>query len=640
MRKKIISFFLAVMILLLNVAPVFAGTVGTVSGSIYPGTWPSSGIVQDKGDYLWFGFDASGRVWFEYVSHDPSGGPYTPDSGSYLRFFDLTNSNYYNFTVDVLDIGQVYYTDVFKSYFINGHSAFLQYYSGSGHRLGSSSSLAISFGPPPSAPTGLSATGTGEHMTLSWSSVTGASSYNIYQDSILVGSSSTLNYSLYNVVGTHSYYVAAVSPIGVEGSSSSTVSYTGLISPNYPTNLSVSGAGGDGTLTWSPASGATGYNVYRNGVFVSSVLSTSYSFSGLSPGSYNYTVSAYNDAGEGARSDQVSYIVLGLPGEVTGVNVSGTGANYGLITWTASPESEQVINYNVYDSGTVLGHPTVNSYYFSDLSPGVHAFSVSATNPSGEGPRSDVISYDVLSAPVAPTLTANHLDYDTVTLNWDDVGQAITYDIYQDNSKIATVTSGVTSYKVTGLMSKTSYNFQVKSLNSIGSGSMSNIVNITTSAPPSVIFTGQSVDMGLKMSDIFAGIVLFIGQFWPLIALGIAVPVAFLLGRRVMGLGKGAGSESAAGNGKKKFFRKFVTFPKKGRGLKRVNQIKKPMMNQKKPYKKISSGLMNRFPKRKPKTYGNKRSFVAKRGMFANKKHNRKNNYFRSRSGRRPMSRK
>ncbi|MGE5533552.1 MAG: hypothetical protein ACM3UN_04310 [Bacillota bacterium] len=52
------------------------------------------------------------------------------------------------------------------------------------------------------------------------------------------------------------------------------------------------------------------------------------------------------------------------------------------------------------------------------------------------------------------------------------------------------------------------------------------------------IFDGLSIDLGIKLGDIFAGIGLFIGQFWPLIALGIAVPLAFGLGRRLLGLGK------------------------------------------------------------------------------------------------------
>lgn len=54
------------------------------------------------------------------------------------------------------------------------------------------------------------------------------------------------------------------------------------------------------------------------------------------------------------------------------------------------------------------------------------------------------------------------------------------------------------------------------------------------------VFSGLSINLGISMSDIFAGIAVFVGQFWPLIALGIAIPVAFGIGRRLMGLGKKA----------------------------------------------------------------------------------------------------
>lgn len=52
------------------------------------------------------------------------------------------------------------------------------------------------------------------------------------------------------------------------------------------------------------------------------------------------------------------------------------------------------------------------------------------------------------------------------------------------------------------------------------------------------VFTGLSIDLGVKVSDIFAGIGIFMSQFWPLIALGVAIPVAFGIGSRLMRLGK------------------------------------------------------------------------------------------------------
>ncbi|SEP22935.1 hypothetical protein SAMN05444671_4651 [Flavobacterium sp. CF108] len=53
-------------------------------------------------------------------------------------------------------------------------------------------------------------------------------------------------------------------------------------------------------FTWNSVSGAAGYKIYKNGVYVSSTTGTSGSLAGLAPGtSYNIQVLAYNATGEG-----------------------------------------------------------------------------------------------------------------------------------------------------------------------------------------------------------------------------------------------------------------------------------------------------------------------------------------------------
>ncbi|MEV3989404.1 glycoside hydrolase family 18 protein [Streptomyces sp. NPDC049837] len=60
-------------------------------------------------------------------------------------------------------------------------------------------------------------------------------------------------------------------------------------------------------LSWNPVSGATGYNVYRDGAKVQSVTGTSATVTGLAANtSYSFQVSATNAAGESARSAAVT----------------------------------------------------------------------------------------------------------------------------------------------------------------------------------------------------------------------------------------------------------------------------------------------------------------------------------------------
>lgn len=68
---------------------------------------------------------------------------------------------------------------------------------------------------PPAAPANLTAVSPVQNPSLAWGSVPGASSYNIYRDNALIGSSSTGSYTDNSAPeGTDSYYVTAVNPAG------------------------------------------------------------------------------------------------------------------------------------------------------------------------------------------------------------------------------------------------------------------------------------------------------------------------------------------------------------------------------------------------------------------------------------------
>lgn len=61
------------------------------------------------------------------------------------------------------------------------------------------------------------------------------------------------------------------------------------------------------SLAWTASSGATSYNVYRNGTKTGSVTSTSFTDTGLAASTtFSYAVTAVNSAGESARSTSVS----------------------------------------------------------------------------------------------------------------------------------------------------------------------------------------------------------------------------------------------------------------------------------------------------------------------------------------------
>ena len=112
--------------------------------------------------------------------------------------------------------------------------------------------------------------------------------------------------------------------------------------PGAPTGLSGTSTASSVSLSWSAVSGATSYNVYRNGTKVGSPTSTSYTDSGLAAStSYGYQVSASNSVGEGAKSGSISVTTLAGGGGGTGTRKA---APYLYMGWGNPPSPTTVMN--------------------------------------------------------------------------------------------------------------------------------------------------------------------------------------------------------------------------------------------------------------------------------------------------------
>jgi hypothetical protein len=112
--------------------------------------------------------------------------------------------------------------------------------------------------------------------------------------------------------------------------------------PGAPGGLTGTSTSSSVSLSWSAVSGATGYNVYRNGTKVGSPSSTSYTDTGLAASTaYSYQVSASNSAGEGAKSGTMSITTKASGGGGTG---TGRAAPYLYMGWGNPPSPTTVMN--------------------------------------------------------------------------------------------------------------------------------------------------------------------------------------------------------------------------------------------------------------------------------------------------------
>jgi fibronectin type 3 domain-containing protein len=226
--------------------------------------------------------------------------------------------------------------------------------------------------PVPSAPTGVTATASSTSITVSWYSVSGATSYKVYR--------SDTYYGIYTLVGsvptgttytdtglspntTYYYKVTALNSAG--GESDPSIFDYATTSSSAPTGVTARASSTSITVSWYSVSGAMSYKVYRSDTFYgtytevvgSPTSSTTYTDTGLSPNTtYYYKVSAVNS--EGVESEQSSYDSAttsssGYAGSSSSnaITLSSSGSTW--TTGTLSSSSPEVW-YSFYISSSTL----------------------------------------------------------------------------------------------------------------------------------------------------------------------------------------------------------------------------------------------------------------------------------------------
>ncbi len=260
--------------------------------------------------------------------------------------------------------------------------------------------ISISYGAQPditkpATPGNLSATSAScSQVNLSWSAsvdpinkqsetVSGIKGYNIYRSGLfwkLVTTTSTSDTGLLGNV-SYSYQVSAVDNASNESalsalSTTRTLLCPDIIPPAVPGNLVATALDcGRASLSWNPASdapsvnqqvsGVKGYNLYRNGSFVTFTANLSITDLVLSGNSnYSYRIAAVDNA----NNESAMSIAAGLqtqpcpdataPNVPIGLLVTGLSCSQVSFSWTPSadaPNSNQQVSglrgYNVYRNG-------------------------------------------------------------------------------------------------------------------------------------------------------------------------------------------------------------------------------------------------------------------------------------------------
>jgi|GEM_PF-6819538 len=174
---------------------------------------------------------------------------------------------------------------------------------------------------PPPAPANFAAVPANGQISLSWSAVQGATSYEVRRwlndpaQKILVfngSQTSFVNTGLTNGL-RYSYEVSSVNASGTGPASAAVSATVGAQIPSAPQNLRAVAGDASVSLTWDVASGATSYKVRRwatsnpSAVTETNTTTNSSSLSGLTNGtSYSFSVIATNASGSSAASATVA----------------------------------------------------------------------------------------------------------------------------------------------------------------------------------------------------------------------------------------------------------------------------------------------------------------------------------------------
>jgi hypothetical protein len=273
--------------------------------------------------------------------------------------------------------------------------------------------------------------------------------------------------------------------------------YTGA-PPPMPGNLTGTTENEQVTLNWTASTGATGYKIYKDNVFLASTTSaTSYIATGLTKGkNYTFEVTSTNSLGESPRNSTNIMLINTTPPAVPS-SLSGTaGYSIANLYWTANSEID-LKGYNVYKNGIKvnLSPITNNIYGLTALTNGtIYSFTLTAINTSGyESTQTAAINIMPINStpPAYPTGLTGTAGLNQVDLQWtaNTESDIQGYNIFQGSTKLNIGTITGTSFHVDGLTNAQTYPFTVSAINTSGVESTRSVIKYLTplnNVPPAV----------------------------------------------------------------------------------------------------------------------------------------------------------
>ncbi|MGG2075995.1 fibronectin type III domain-containing protein [Lysinibacillus irui] len=360
----------------------------------------------------------------------------------------------------------------------------------------------------------------GNDIKLTWTAVTGASSYKVYEiadgQRILKSTITGTNVTYTNQPeGDHKYVVTSFSALLGESSKAEEITVP-LQFPNMtaPSSLTFKiQNGNDVVLTWGAVQYATSYKVYEivdgQKVLKNTVTTLSATLSNVSFGEHTFVVHAVSPRfGESAESKEVLV-------NMNEVQMTAPDATYSLVngndiklSWGAVPFGTNYKVYQIIDGQKVLKSTvTTTSVTYANQGEAQYEFEIHSYNARyGESTEGGKVIFTLefpkMKAPGNLTKTATNVN--DIVLKWNAVTYATSYKVYQivDGQKVLknTVTTTSTSFPK---MEEGQYEFEVHAVSPrFGESAEGSSINFDITWPvvqapvmTSTIFNGNNITL-------------------------------------------------------------------------------------------------------------------------------------------------
>lgn len=262
---------------------------------------------------------------------------------------------------------------------------------------------------------------------------------------------------------------------------------TASSNPNLPMvgDITATPMSGAMSLEWDAVDGVSKYGIYRDGQRVATVTGTAYVDENLSYNKqYCYAVTTITSY-ESGLSEEVCATTLEVDKIPAPTNLVATTTSESTIDlmWDIVKEAE---SYKVYQGTNLIASGiTDTKYTVENLDAETnYCFVVTAVNIVGESEYSESACATTLKAkPAPPVVTATADSESAITLTWEAVYGAESYNVYQGTEIIASEITN-TTYTITGLEAETNYCFTMTAVNETGESASSESACATTLEAP------------------------------------------------------------------------------------------------------------------------------------------------------------